>query len=74
MTERKHVSPQALDASLLPKQRSTSGSKAAGRSPKQIKTSKKRGSPINFNSVQKIGLALPGVEESTAYGLSLIHI
>ncbi|MGA9965258.1 MAG: MmcQ/YjbR family DNA-binding protein [Terriglobales bacterium] len=47
---------------------SKSGSKAAGRSSKQIKTSKKHGSTINFDSVRKIGLALPGVEESTAYG------
>ncbi len=42
---------------------SKSGSKATGRSSKQIKTSKKHGSTINFDSVRKIGLALPGVEE-----------
>src|SRR5208282_3582880 len=42
---------------------SKSGSKAAGRSPKQVKTSKKHGSTINFDRVRKIGLALLGVEE-----------
>ena len=43
-----------------------SGRKAVGRSSKQIKTSKKHGSAINFDTVRKIGSALPGVEESTA--------
>jgi hypothetical protein len=41
-------------------------SKATGRSSKQIKTSEKDRSTINFDTVRKIGLALPGVEESTA--------
>jgi hypothetical protein len=45
---------------------SKSGSKAAGRSSEQIKASKKHGSTIDFDTVRKIGLALPGVEESTA--------
>ena len=31
-------------------------------------------STINFDSVQKIGLALPGVEESTAYGAPALKI
>jgi hypothetical protein len=48
---------------------SKSGSKAGGRLSKQIKNSKKHGSTINFDSVRTIGLALPGVDESTAYGL-----
>jgi hypothetical protein len=51
-----------------------SGSKAAGRSSKQIKTSKRHGSTINFDSVRKIGLALPGVEESTAYGSPALKV
>ena len=53
---------------------SKSGSKAAGRSSKQIKTSKKHGSTINFDTVRKIGLALPGVEESTAYGAPALKV
>ena len=53
---------------------SKSGSKAAGRSSKQIKTSKKHGSTINFDTVRKIGLALPGVEESTAYGSPALKV
>ena len=31
-------------------------------------------STINFNTVRKIGLALPGVEESTAYGAPALKI
>ena len=54
--------------------RSKSGSKATGRSSKQIKISKKHGSTINFDSVRKIGLALPGVEESTAYGSPALKV
>src|SRR5271156_7039 len=53
---------------------SKSGSKAAGRSSKQIKTSKKHGRTINFDTVRKIGLALPGVEESTAYGSPALKV
>jgi hypothetical protein len=51
-----------------------SGSKAVGRSSKQIKTSKKDGSTINFDTVLEIGLALPGVEESTAYGSPALKV
>ena len=29
---------------------------------------------INFDTVRKIGLALPGVEESTAYGLPALKV
>ena len=47
---------------------SKSGSKAAGRSSKQIKTSKKHGSTINFDTVRKIGLALPGVKRAQPTG------
>jgi len=49
-------------------------SKADGRSPKQIKTSKKDGSTIDFDAVRKIGLALSGVEESTAYGAPALKV
>jgi hypothetical protein len=49
-------------------------SKAAGRSPKQVKTPKKHGSTIDFDAVRKIGLALPGVEASTAYGSPALKI
>lgn len=49
-------------------------SKSAGRSPKQVKTSKKHGSTIDFNAVRKIGLALPGVEASTAYGSPALKV
>jgi hypothetical protein len=41
---------------------------------KQIKTSKKHGSTINFDTVREIGLALPGVEESTAYGSPALEV
>ena len=51
-----------------------SESKAAGRSSKQIKTSKKHGSTISFDTVRKIGLALPGVEERTAYGAPALKV
>jgi hypothetical protein len=53
---------------------SKSGSKAAGRSSKRIKTSKKHASTINVDTVRKIGLALPGVEESTAYGSPALKV
>ena len=53
---------------------SKSGTKAAGRSPKQVKTPKKHGSTIDFDAVRKIGLALPGVEASTAYGSPALKI
>ena len=58
----------------IPGARASKSSKAAGRSSKQIKTSKKHGSTINFDSVRKIGLALPGVEESTAYGAPALKV
>jgi len=53
---------------------SKSGTKAAGRSPIQAKTPKKHGSTIDFDTVRKIGLALPGVEESTAYGAPALKV
>ena len=53
---------------------SKSGSIAAGKSSKQIKTSKKQRSTINFDTVRKIGLALPNVEESTAFGAPALKV
>src|SRR5256886_16481063 len=35
---------------------------------------KLRKSPIDFDTVRKIGLALPGVEESTAYGSPALKV
>src|SRR5208283_4485505 len=49
-------------------------SRADGRSRKQIKTSKKTASTIDFDTVRKIGLGLPGVEESTAYGSPALKV
>ena len=58
----------------IPGARTSKSSKATGSSSKQIKTSKKCGSTINFDTVRKIGLALPGVEESTAYGSPALKV
>jgi len=49
-------------------------SNADGRSSKQIKTSKKHGSSIDFDAVRKLGLELSGVEESTAYGAPALKV
>jgi len=59
---------------ILGARMSKSGSKATGRSSKQIKISKRDESTINFDTVRKIGLALPGVEESTAYGSPALKV
>jgi hypothetical protein len=53
---------------------SKTGSKAVGKSSKHIKTSKKHGSAMTFDTVRKIGLALPGVEQSTAYGSPALKV
>src|SRR5262249_45014528 len=58
----------------IPGARTSKSSKAAGRSPTQIKSSKKQGSTISFDTVRKIGLALPGVETSTAYGSPALKV
>ena len=58
----------------VPGARASKPQKAAGRSPKQIKTSKKSGSTVNFDTVSKIGLMLPGVEESMAYGAPALKV
>jgi len=58
----------------IPGARASKSSKTAGRSSKQMKTSKKHGSTLNFDTVRKIGLALPGVEESTAYGSPALKV
>jgi hypothetical protein len=39
-----------------------------------MKTSKKHDSTIDFDTVRKIGLALPGVKESTAYGAPVLKV
>jgi hypothetical protein len=54
--------------------RSPPRSRADGKSPKQINSPKKHASTINFDSVREIGLALPGVEESTAYGSPALKV
>src|SRR5246500_1455492 len=38
------------------------------------KPRRNHGSTINFDSVRKIGLALPGVDESTAYGSPALKV
>jgi hypothetical protein len=58
----------------VPDARTSKSSKAAGRSSKQLRASNKHGSTTNFDSVRKIGLALPGVEESTAYGSPALKV
>jgi len=54
--------------------RSKPRSKVDGRSPRQIKTSKKDGITIDFDAVRKVGLKLPDVEESTAYGAPALKV
>jgi hypothetical protein len=49
-------------------------SKADGRLPKQIKSSKKHARTIDFDTVRKVGFALPGVEESAAYGAPALKV
>jgi hypothetical protein len=49
-------------------------SRAAEKSSGQIKTSKKHGSKSNFDTVREIGLTLPGVEQSTAYGAPALKV
>jgi hypothetical protein len=58
----------------IPGTRASRSSKAAGRPSKQIKRPKKQGSIINFETVRKIGLALPYVEASTARGAPALKI
>src|SRR5215472_10936066 len=58
----------------IPGARTSKSSRAAGRSPTKIKSSKKQGSTISFDTVRKIGLALPGVETSTAYGSPALKV
>jgi hypothetical protein len=53
---------------------SKSESKASGKSSTHIKTSKKHGSTIDFDTVRQIGLKLPGVEQSTAYGAPALKV
>lgn len=58
----------------IPGARTSKSESKAGRSPKQITPAKKHASTISFDTVRKIGLALPGVEESTAYGSPALKV
>jgi hypothetical protein len=58
----------------VPGARASKSSKAAGKSSQQIKTSNKHDSTIDFDTVRKIGLALPGVEASKAYGSPALKV
>ena len=58
----------------VPGARASKSSKTAGKSPKHTETSKRHGSAINFDTVRKIGLVLPGVKESTAYGAPALKV
>ena len=53
---------------------SKSGARTAARSPKRVKTSTGHGSIIDFDFVRKIGLTLPCVEASTAWGAPALKI
>ena len=56
----------------IPGARASKSSKEAGRP--SIKTAKEHGSMINFETVRKVGLALPNVEASTAWGAPALKI
>lgn len=56
----------------IPGARASKSSKEAGRS--SIKTSKEYGSIIDFETVRKVGLALPNVEASTSRGAPALKI
>jgi hypothetical protein len=58
----------------IPGARASKSSRAAGKSAKQIKTSKKQMDTIDFDTVRNIGLTLPGVEESRAYGSPALKV
>jgi len=58
----------------VPGARASKSSKAAGKSSKRIKTSTKHDRTIDFDTVRKIGLALPGAEESTVYGSPALKV
>jgi hypothetical protein len=58
----------------VPGARAAQSSKAAAKSSKQVKASKKDGSTIPFDVVRKIGFALPGVEASTAWGAPALKV
>lgn len=57
----------------IPGARASKSPKAAGSS-KQIRTAKKHASTLDFDTVRKIGLALPNVEEGTAYGAPALKV
>src|SRR5436305_7575741 len=58
----------------IPGSRTSKSRAKAGKSPKQVKTSNKEQSTITFETVRKIGLALPNVEASTAWGAPALKV
>jgi hypothetical protein len=58
----------------IPGSRTSKSRAKAGKSSKQVKTSNKEQRTITFDTVQKIGLALPGVEASTAWGAPALKV
>ena len=58
----------------IPGARTSKSESKAGRLPKQNTTTKKHTSAIDFDTVRKIGLALPGVEVGTAYGSPALKV
>jgi hypothetical protein len=64
----------AILGSAIPGSRTSKSRAKAGKSSKQVKTSNKEQSTITFDTVRKIGLALPGVEASTAWGAPALKV
>ena len=58
----------------IPGARTSKSRAKSGKSSKQVKTSNKEQSAITFETVRKIGLALPNVEASTAWGAPALKI
>ena len=58
----------------IPGTRSSKPRAKAGKSSKQAKTSNKEQSTITFETVREIGLALPNVEASTAWGAPALKV
>jgi len=58
----------------IPGARAAKSSRGAGKSRKQIKSSKKQVDTIDFDTVREVGLGFPGVEERTAYGAPALKV
>ncbi|HEY6303480.1 MAG TPA: MmcQ/YjbR family DNA-binding protein [Terriglobales bacterium] len=58
----------------IPGARTSKSQSRAGRRSKQVKTSKKHAGTIDFDAARKIGLTLPNVEASTAWGAPALKI